>query len=199
MFFGFDDSVANVLYGFDCVFIFLFEFLGGAAHCDLDGVSVVGGVQVGNGHSADFCRRWFAFRLAPELHRALARGQLSQDEAKIEDLVLVQRQRGVGDRRVLQPIDQRVGLGQYFRAAITAREFGVGKPDPRIFHAAAGALDVRPQDVLHVGDDASLDVMGALNAGMQAAWVNRSDHLWPHDAQPHVVLTHLGELCELLK
>lgn len=94
---------------------------------------------------------------------------------------------------------QRVGLGQYFRAAITAREFGVGKPDPRIFHAAAGALDVRPQDVLHVGDDASLDVMGALNAGMQAAWVNRSDHLWPHDAQPHVVLTHLGELCELLK
>ncbi len=93
----------------------------------------------------------------------------------------------------------RVGLGKYFRAAITAREFGVGKPDPRIFHAAAGALALAPQDILHIGDDASLDVLGALNAGMQTAWVNRSDHLWPHDAQPHLVLTHLGELCELLR
>ncbi|MCW5648762.1 MAG: HAD-IA family hydrolase [Ramlibacter sp.] len=93
----------------------------------------------------------------------------------------------------------RVGLGGYFRAAITAREFGVGKPDPRIFHAAAGAVDVMPQDVLHVGDDVTLDALGALNAGMQAAWVNRSDHLWPHDVEPHLTLTNLTELCELIR
>jgi putative hydrolase of the HAD superfamily len=94
---------------------------------------------------------------------------------------------------------QRVGIGNYFRAAISAREFGVGKPDPRIFLAAAGAVDVTAQDVLHVGDDATLDALGALNAGMQAAWVNRADHLWPHELQPHVTLTNLAELCELLK
>jgi putative hydrolase of the HAD superfamily len=75
----------------------------------------------------------------------------------------------------------------------------VGKPDPRIFLAAAGAVDVTAQDVLHVGDDATLDALGALNAGMQAAWVNRADHLWPHELQPHVTLTNLAELCELLK
>jgi len=92
---------------------------------------------------------------------------------------------------------RRVGLQAYFRAAISAREFGVGKPDPRIFHAAAGAVDVKPEDVLHVGDDATLDALGALNAGMQAAWVNRSDHLWPHELQPHVTLTNLTELCEM--
>ena len=34
---------------------------------------------------------------------------------------------------------QRVGLGQYFRAAITAREFGVGKPDPRSRRAGRAA------------------------------------------------------------
>ena len=54
----------------------------------------------------------------------------------------------------------RVGLGPYFRAAISAREFGVGKPDSRIFHAAAGAVDLTPADVLHVGDDATLDALG---------------------------------------
>jgi HAD superfamily hydrolase (TIGR01549 family) len=94
---------------------------------------------------------------------------------------------------------QRVGLGSYFRAAVSAREFGVGKPDPRIFHAAAGAVDLTPEDVLHVGDDATLDALGALNAGMQAAWVNRSDHLWPHELEPHVTLANLTELCDLFK
>jgi HAD superfamily hydrolase (TIGR01509 family) len=92
---------------------------------------------------------------------------------------------------------ERVGLVRYFRASISAREFGVGKPDPRIFHAAAGALDLRTQDVLHIGDDATLDALGALNAGMQAGWLNRADHLWPHEATPHVTLTGLDELCAL--
>jgi len=94
---------------------------------------------------------------------------------------------------------ERVGLGAYFRATISAREFGVGKPDPRIFHAAAGAVDVKPEEILHVGDDATLDALGALNAGMQAAWINRSDNLWPHEQQPHVTLASLTELCELFR
>jgi 2-haloalkanoic acid dehalogenase type II len=93
----------------------------------------------------------------------------------------------------------RVGLGKYFRAAISAQQFGVGKPDPRIFHAAAGAVDVPAHNVLHVGDDATLDVLGALNVGMQTAWVNRSDHLWVHDAAPHETVTSLTELCDLFK
>lgn len=94
---------------------------------------------------------------------------------------------------------ERVGLGKYFRAAVTARDFGVGKPDPRIFHAVAGALEVMPEFILHVGDDATLDVLGAVNAGMQAAWVNRADHLWPHETMPHVALGNLTELCELFR
>src|SRR5215208_6842464 len=94
---------------------------------------------------------------------------------------------------------ERVGLGSYFRAAVSAREFGVGKPDPRIFHAAAGAVDLTTGQVLHVGDDATLDALGALNASMQAAWVNRSDHLWPHEVEPHLKLANLTELCALFK
>ena len=93
----------------------------------------------------------------------------------------------------------RVGLGKYFRASISAQTFGVGKPDPRIFLAAAGALDLAPQDVLHVGDDATLDGLGALNAGMQCAWLNRSDQLWPHEMTPHLTLSGLDELCAVFR
>ena len=91
----------------------------------------------------------------------------------------------------------RIGIGAYFKASISAQAFGVAKPDPRIFHAAADAAGVQPSEVLHVGDDAALDVMAALSCGMQTVWVNRADHLWTHDAEPHKTVTSLTELCKL--
>ena len=92
---------------------------------------------------------------------------------------------------------RRIGIGRFFHASICAREFGVGKPDPRIFVAAAGAVEVQPEGVLHIGDDVMLDALGALNAGMQAAWLNRSDALWPHEQEPHVTLASLDEVRDL--
>jgi putative hydrolase of the HAD superfamily len=92
-----------------------------------------------------------------------------------------------------------VGIGEHFRAAFSAQEFGVGKPDPRIFHAAAAAAGVQAHEVLHVGDDAEMDVLGALNAGMQAIWVNRVQHEWVHQAQPHAKVSDLKQLCALLQ
>lgn len=91
----------------------------------------------------------------------------------------------------------RVGLGAHFHASISAHEFGVGKPDRRIFHAAAAAAGVAPHEVLHVGDDAALDVLGGLDAGMQTVWVNRGQHDWPHEVTPHLTVSDLGQLCAL--
>ncbi|MFP8781002.1 HAD family hydrolase [Hydrogenophaga sp. RWCD_12] len=93
----------------------------------------------------------------------------------------------------------RVGIGAHFVATIGMREFGVGKPDPRIFHAAANAAGVAPHEVLHIGDDAHLDGVGALNAGMQVAWVNRGGHAWEHaPLVPHITVSELGALCRAL-
>ncbi|WP_026435943.1 HAD family hydrolase [Acidovorax sp. JHL-9] len=92
----------------------------------------------------------------------------------------------------------RVGIGHYFQASISAHEFGVPKPDPRIFHAAASTLGVEPHEVLHVGDDATLDALAAITAGMQAVWLNPVRKDWPHDTQPHATVASLTELCRLL-
>lgn len=94
---------------------------------------------------------------------------------------------------------KRVGIGRHFCAAFTARTLGVGKPDVRMFHVGARAAGVPPDAVLHVGDDAHLDGVGALNAGMQMAWVNRGGHAWnPAQHAPHVIVSELRSLCELL-
>lgn len=92
----------------------------------------------------------------------------------------------------------RVGIGEYFAASVSAQDFGVAKPDPRIFHAAAAAVGVSAEAVLHIGDDGALDVLGALDAGMQTVWVNRSAHHWPHERLPHLSVTELGDLCQRL-
>ena len=56
------------------------------------------------------------------------------------------------------------------------------------------------QDVLHVGDDAALDVEGAANAGMQTAWLNWNHRSWdmPH-LKPHLTVQSLTQLCEALR
>ena len=93
----------------------------------------------------------------------------------------------------------RVGLGEFFVAGLSASVFGVGKPDPRIFHAAASSAGVAADAVLHIGDDAALDVLGGLKAGMQTVWLNREEHPWAHDVHPHQTVGTLSELCELLQ
>lgn len=45
---------------------------------------------------------------------------------------------------------------------------GVTKPDPKMFLTSADALGLAPERILHVGDAYTYDVVGALNAGMQA-------------------------------
>lgn len=93
---------------------------------------------------------------------------------------------------------QRIGIGAYFCGSLSAREVGVGKPDKRIFLAAAERLQLAPEQILHVGDDESLDVLGALAVGMQTAWINRSDKLWSLPAQPHASVADMAELCDTL-
>jgi putative hydrolase of the HAD superfamily len=90
----------------------------------------------------------------------------------------------------------RIGLREHFHHCISARECGVAKPEAAIFHAACTRLGLRPEHVLHVGDDPLLDVAGAKAAGLPTAWLNRHGAEWPAQAgaRADVELRDLGEL-----
>ncbi len=96
---------------------------------------------------------------------------------------------------------QRVpGLGQHFRASLSARDLGLAKPAPAVFAAACQRAGAAPGHTLHIGDDPVLDVDGALAAGLQAAWVRRPDGPdigVPAGQAQHVVAT-LTELADRL-
>ena len=88
----------------------------------------------------------------------------------------------------------RVGLERWTVAHLSSEAVGVAKPAPEIFHAACERLGLPPADVLHVGDDLRTDVAGALDAGLQAAWIRRDlEGEAPADALTLRDLTHLAD------
>jgi putative hydrolase of the HAD superfamily len=98
---------------------------------------------------------------------------------------------------------QRVpGLGELFVASVSARELGLSKPAKQAFLAACERVGAQPGRTLHIGDDVTTDVDGALDAGLQAAWVRRPE--LPHLAKaaprgvPHHVVSDLTELADRL-
>lgn len=92
----------------------------------------------------------------------------------------------------------RVGIARFFEGSVGAADLGVAKPDARIFHEALARLHLAPYEVLHVGDDAHLDVHGAVNAGIAAIWLNRDAKTWPLAHPPTHEVSELGALCDWL-
>ena len=93
----------------------------------------------------------------------------------------------------------KIGLAHFFERTVAARHVGALKPDPAIFHKVIEGTDLQAADVVYVGDDPHLDVVGARGAGMHAIWIDRQGVEWPTEiAPPAHTIRSLTELAELL-
>jgi 2-haloalkanoic acid dehalogenase type II len=86
-----------------------------------------------------------------------------------------------------------------FETVVTSEKAGAIKPNPAIFGYLAGVLGLPPQRILYAGDNPIPDVLGPLQSGMQAAWINRNGMRRPRRVRrPHYRLRSLSELLPLL-
>ncbi len=93
---------------------------------------------------------------------------------------------------------EKVGLGHLIEHSVSASEIKVAKPDKLIFHDLVKRFGVPANRVLYVGDHPEFDVVGPMNAGLQAIWINRENNIWPENLQrPTHQISNLHEL-ELL-
>ncbi len=94
-----------------------------------------------------------------------------------------------------------IGLAHHFEYSLSAAQFGQTKPAAGIFLAACAAMGVAPHEALYVGDDIVLDVQGAQQAGLRAAWINRtgSDADVRHGIRPDITCTDLAQLLQWLE
>ena len=95
---------------------------------------------------------------------------------------------------------ERAGVVNLFETIVVSDEIGWRKPRRDIFDAALGRLRVRADESLFVGDRADMDVLGAQQIGMDAAWINRdAEPLPPGIPKPTYEIRDLSELATILK
>jgi HAD superfamily hydrolase (TIGR01509 family) len=68
----------------------------------------------------------------------------------------------------LKHLFDRVDLTKWFDHVLDSHEWGVEKPDPRLFRLALEQSRADPATTVHVGDLYHVDVIGARNAGLRA-------------------------------
>jgi HAD superfamily hydrolase (TIGR01509 family) len=90
---------------------------------------------------------------------------------------------------------ERCGIAHLFEGHVTAIAAGAAKPDARIFAQLLELSGVEAARVLHIGDDPHADVVGAMQAGLQAVWLNRDAKEWPaHLNPPSRTISTLAEI-----
>jgi HAD superfamily hydrolase (TIGR01493 family) len=98
----------------------------------------------------------------------------------------------------------RLGISQRIRTRVLSAEIGALKPEPAAFEAVQRKLGLFPGNLAMVGDSWADDVLGALEAGWVAIWVNREAKPRPAHPPEAVVyevrsLNHVPELIQGLQ
>ncbi len=91
---------------------------------------------------------------------------------------------------------RRAGLEPLFESILIGGEFGVAKPDPRVFLHTLDKLDVGGADTWMVGDNLINDVGGAQAVGIYGIWVDWRGVGLPEDStvKPDHIIRSIVEL-----
>ncbi len=92
---------------------------------------------------------------------------------------------------------QATGLKPFFEFAIYSSDTPYRKPHPSIFESAVAHLGMNPAEILFVGDNISMDVVGAQGIGMKSAWLNRNGKILPVGVNPDYELHSLEDLLRI--
>jgi putative hydrolase of the HAD superfamily len=111
-------------------------------------------------------------------------------------LGLVTNGDGAGQRAKIERFD----LARFFDCIVIEGEFGVGKPDERVFKYALSQLGVDTGDAWMVGDNPSWEITPAQRIGLQGIWVDvHGTGLSAHDGHhPDRIIRQISELLDTL-
>lgn len=86
----------------------------------------------------------------------------------------------------LRHLFDRLDLARWFDHLLDSHEWGVEKPDPRLFHLAMEHSGADAATTVHVGDLYHVDVAGARAAGLREAVLFDAANLYPEVDCPRV-------------
>jgi HAD superfamily hydrolase (TIGR01549 family) len=78
-------------------------------------------------------------------------------------------------------------LTPYIDMIITSEEIGVAKPDYAIYKAALDRCNVKPNEVIMIGDSWENDILCAHELGIKTIWLNRRNEKCPNSTITHII------------
>ncbi len=90
---------------------------------------------------------------------------------------------------------EHAGIDQYFEGVVSVDALHTFKPDPQVYHHFIEVADTARENCWLVSSN-GFDVIGAVSAGMKAAWLRRSQSVVfdPWGVEPTLVINGLEEL-----
>ena len=73
----------------------------------------------------------------------------------------------------LRIILEQLGVSKFFPHVFVSSELGADKPDPEIFRRALNVIHLKPNEILHVGDDPERDWKAATSVGLSIFQLER--------------------------
>jgi 2-haloacid dehalogenase len=94
---------------------------------------------------------------------------------------------------------ENAGIEHFFENVISVDSLQTFKPDPGVYHHVIQVTNVTAENCWLVSSN-GFDVIGAVSAGMKAAWLKRFDGvvLDPWEFEPTQVIRSLGELPQVV-
>jgi len=68
---------------------------------------------------------------------------------------------------------ESIAINDLIDYSLISSEYGISKPDPRIFQYVCQQNNLKPEECIYIGDTYQIDVLGAQNAGLHAIYVSR--------------------------
>lgn len=102
---------------------------------------------------------------------------------------------GVAD--AISGLLEHAGIDQYFEGVVSVDALQTFKPDPDVYQHFIEVAN-RPAENCWLVSSNGFDVIGAVSAGMKAAWLQRSEGVVfdPWEIEPTLVVRSLGELAK---
>lgn len=101
-----------------------------------------------------------------------------------------------GDAETQRCKIDRFGLAPLFDCILIEEEFGVGKPDERVYRYTLDQLGVKPEETWMVGDNLEWEVRGPQKLGIRGIWLDFVDKGLPEacPVHPDRIVRSLAEL-----
>lgn len=100
-----------------------------------------------------------------------------------------------GTAEMVAAVLKHAGIDGFFEDIISVDDQQTFKPDPKVYHRVVDIAAVDPANCWLVSSN-GFDVIGAVSAGMKAAWLKRIDGVIfdPWDIEPTLEISSLDEL-----